>query len=224
MARIRDQHGYASEALAHFLKPQGMVLEVGCGKGRNLIYMANQKFKVVGIDINAEYLKKAKLAATKAKLAVTVVQADACKLPFKDSSFDCILCSEVLEHLKDPESCVSECRRILKGGGIATFACPTLNIPLKALIPVYRKLAGIPRHSYEEHLNVFSAKDLINMLKNYFDIIQIKYVEFLSVVERRLGVGYSLDDRLSSLSAKIPFLHYFSSGVWFKVRKRRRVN
>lgn len=213
MARLRDLDGYSSEVLAHFLKPRGMVLEVGCGEGRNLIWIAaNKELKVVGIDINAEYLKKA-------KSSVTVARADACKLPFKDSSFDCVLCSEVLEHLENPESCVNECRRILKEGGIAVFACPTLNIPLKFLIPIYRKLAGIPKHSHEEHLNVFSAKDIANILKNYFDILEIKYVEFLSVFERRLGIGYSFESSLSSVVAKIRPLRCLASGGWFRVCK-----
>lgn len=212
MARLRDLDGYSSEVLTHFLKPQGMVLEVGCGEGRNLIFIANKGLKVVGIDINDEYLKKA-------KSSVTVAQADARKLPFKDSSFDCVLCSEVLEHLEDPESCVNECRRILKEGGIAVFACPTLNIPLKFLIPIYRKLAGIPKHSHEEHLNVFSVKDIANILKNYFNILEIKYVEFLSVFERRLGIGYSLESGLSSVGAKIPPLRCLASGGWFRVCK-----
>jgi ubiquinone/menaquinone biosynthesis C-methylase UbiE len=214
MIRFRDDVGYSSELLFSFLQPQGTVLEIGCGEARNSIYMANRGFNVIGIDISIEYMKKA-------MLPIQTLQADAYCLPFKASSFDCILCSEVLEHLEHPEFCIKESYRVLRNGGVAVFACPTLNIPIKALIPIARKLAGIPLHSYQEHVHVFSEKQLSRMLSCYFDIIAVKHVEFLFVLQRRLGIGYSLESYLPSLSARFPLLHYFSGGAWLKVRKTK---
>lgn len=45
------------------------------------------------------------------------VMADAHVLPFKDESFEVILATEVLEHLKEPQKAIDEMRRVLKPGG-----------------------------------------------------------------------------------------------------------
>jgi len=39
------------------------------------------------------------------------------KMPFQDNKFEIILCTEVLEHLKNPSMAISEMRRVLKEGG-----------------------------------------------------------------------------------------------------------
>lgn len=45
------------------------------------------------------------------------IVGDAHALPFKDEEFGGIICTEVLEHLKDPRQAISEMKRVLKGGG-----------------------------------------------------------------------------------------------------------
>ena len=45
------------------------------------------------------------------------VVADAHKLPFKDHEFSLVLCTEVLEHLRDPRAAIAEMRRVLRPGG-----------------------------------------------------------------------------------------------------------
>jgi SAM-dependent methyltransferase len=52
--------------------------------------------------------------------------ADAHRLPLKPGSADCILCCEVLEHLKHPELCVQEMLRILKPRGTLILSIPFL--------------------------------------------------------------------------------------------------
>ncbi|NNE03526.1 MAG: class I SAM-dependent methyltransferase [Eudoraea sp.] len=52
------------------------------------------------------------------------VKADICNLPFKDNSFDVILCNHVLEHIPDDRKAMSELFRILKPGGWGIFQIP----------------------------------------------------------------------------------------------------
>jgi SAM-dependent methyltransferase len=47
-------------------------------------------------------------------------------LPFSNNSVDCILCCEVLEHIKDPRQCCNEIWRVLKPGGVAFISAPFL--------------------------------------------------------------------------------------------------
>lgn len=50
--------------------------------------------------------------------------ADVTETPLKTASVDCILCTEVLEHLKDPQGCVDEIYRLLRTDGLAFASMP----------------------------------------------------------------------------------------------------
>jgi len=52
------------------------------------------------------------------------VKADICNLPFKDNSYDVILCNHVLEHIPDDTKAMKELYRILKPGGMAILQIP----------------------------------------------------------------------------------------------------
>lgn len=52
------------------------------------------------------------------------IYADVTRTPIQPESVDCILCTEVLEHLKDPQACVDEMHRLLSTGGVALASVP----------------------------------------------------------------------------------------------------
>ena len=52
------------------------------------------------------------------------VKADICNLPFKENSFDVILCNHVLEHIPDDTKAMQELYRVLKPGGWGVFQIP----------------------------------------------------------------------------------------------------
>lgn len=54
------------------------------------------------------------------------VQSDAALLPFANDCFDVIICSELLEHVQDPPSVLSETYRVLRKGGILLICAPFL--------------------------------------------------------------------------------------------------
>lgn len=53
--------------------------------------------------------------------------ASADALPFEDGYFDCVICTEVLEHCRDPRAVVGEIHRILRPGGHAFVSTPFLH-------------------------------------------------------------------------------------------------
>ena len=61
------------------------------------------------------------------------IVGDAADMPFEDSSYEVIICSEVFEHLPDPQKVVGELRRVLKPGGLLVlttrFAFPVHDAP-----------------------------------------------------------------------------------------------
>lgn len=52
------------------------------------------------------------------------IRAAAASLPFKDVSFDTVICTELLEHILKPAACLAEIRRVLKNGGRLYISVP----------------------------------------------------------------------------------------------------
>jgi SAM-dependent methyltransferase len=58
------------------------------------------------------------------RTTVPNIYADVTRTPFVDRSVDCILCTEVLEHLPNPQACVDEMYRLLGDGGVVFASTP----------------------------------------------------------------------------------------------------
>ena len=108
------------------------VLDLGCGVGRHVITAYTLKdVQSIGIDLSHDDLKTASERFTsefeeKGNQAKSfgLSVANGLSLPFADHSFDKIICSEVLEHIPDYKSVLSEINRVLKPGGILAASVP----------------------------------------------------------------------------------------------------
>ena len=74
-------------------------LDVGCGFGRNAIFMAKNDFNVWGFDLSEHsvHLTKQKAVEQNVELKEIVV-SDMLKMPYEDNSFDCLLAMNVISH------------------------------------------------------------------------------------------------------------------------------
>jgi ubiquinone/menaquinone biosynthesis C-methylase UbiE len=95
------------------------ILDNGCGSALMSRELAGSGHSVVGLDISNELLKR---VATTANLQLVV--GDSENLPFDNSVFDCVICSEVLEHIKDNQPAIKEIRRVMKEDGFAVISVP----------------------------------------------------------------------------------------------------
>lgn len=92
------------------------VLDAGCGEGRWTGYLSSHAKKVIGIDSSPASIKKAKRNVPGARFFV----GDLTRLPFKDSSFDVVFLSLVLQHIVDEtrfQKAVQELARVTRPGG-----------------------------------------------------------------------------------------------------------
>jgi SAM-dependent methyltransferase len=85
------------------------VLDVGCSGGGYVEYLSNAGFQVVGLERYEEFLKTAKGKTSRG----AYVQGDAEALPFRDKTFDCTYCFDVLEHVDD-KLAIQEFARVTK--------------------------------------------------------------------------------------------------------------
>lgn len=104
------------------------ILDAGCGSGRHICEAFRlQGPLVVGMDLKIEECMRTKAMLTlmdKGEDGWSVAQADLANLPFKDASFDIVICSEVLEHINDYSSVINELTRVLKDGGEMVVTVP----------------------------------------------------------------------------------------------------
>ena len=95
----------------HVLNPS-TILDVGCGEGFALerIRTAGIGEVLEGIDVRSDAIDVGRTLHSKLTLRI----GNAYQLPYTDAAFDLVLCSEVLEHLDDPERALAELRRVAK--------------------------------------------------------------------------------------------------------------
>jgi SAM-dependent methyltransferase len=112
------------------LPPGSTVLDAGCGTGRHLRALAMLPgLKIVGVD-RSEKDTSAALQSLRDMRSYAlstdyqVVSGDISALPFDDGAFDCVICSEVLEHIPDHESALAELVRVLKPQGHLVLSVP----------------------------------------------------------------------------------------------------
>ena len=98
------------------------IIELGCGDGSlGAAIKSRQKCRVVGIEID----KRA--AAIARKRLDDVYCGDATEiLPILDEKFDCVVGSEIVEHVDDPWSLLAELRRIAKPDGRLILSIPNI--------------------------------------------------------------------------------------------------
>jgi ubiquinone/menaquinone biosynthesis C-methylase UbiE len=114
------------------VRPDDLVLDLGCGFGRHAYEFARRGASIVALDAGAEEVAqvRATLGAMSdegeigATSKVGVVQGDALHLPFEDGTFDRVICSEVLEHIPDDEAAMAELSRVLAPEGTMAITVP----------------------------------------------------------------------------------------------------
>lgn len=102
------------------------VLEVACGAGQGLGYLQEKAKRVVGGDIDKDIVKCAQNYYQK---RVDILQFDAHNFPFEDNSFDVVILFEAIYYLSQPEKFLSECRRVLRKGGVVLFCSANKDRP-----------------------------------------------------------------------------------------------
>jgi demethylmenaquinone methyltransferase/2-methoxy-6-polyprenyl-1,4-benzoquinol methylase len=126
------------------LRPGQRALDVAGGTGDLSIGMAKQvgpSGLVLLTDINGEMLARGRDRLLDAGLVdnVRVLQANAERLPFRDSSFDCVTIGFGLRNVTDKAAALADMRRVLKPGGqllVLEFSQPVVPL-LKPLYDLY---------------------------------------------------------------------------------------
>jgi 2-polyprenyl-3-methyl-5-hydroxy-6-metoxy-1,4-benzoquinol methylase len=108
------------------------VLDVGCGNGVISRSLGEQGFKVRGIDVSEKAIAKAKALNTFPNVRFEVVSAE--QLVAEGSRYYAVICSEVLEHLSNPDKLLNVLYQSLQPEGILIVTVPNGNGPRELLV------------------------------------------------------------------------------------------
>lgn len=160
------------------IKDGERVLDVGCGEGRHSWEACKRNDCLIcALDLDEANLKKAHYALylmeqqgeTRGKWLLA--RGNITRLPFKDASFDKVICSEVLEHIPDDLQGIKELVRVLKDDG-------TLAISVPSYLPetICWKLSGDYHGKPGGHIRIYKASEIISKLQqNNLDIYAVRH-------------------------------------------------
>jgi ubiquinone/menaquinone biosynthesis C-methylase UbiE/uncharacterized protein YneR len=135
-----------------------VVLDIGCGSGYGDALLARESRRIYGLDNSEEAIFYAKKNYGDKRTFFIV--GDACSVPFKDSSFDTIICFEVIEHILDHDGLIKEVYRLLKDEGEFLISTPEKSYTSKIIQNPY-------------HIKELYYKEFKHLLQKYFAHVEI---------------------------------------------------
>ncbi len=136
-----------------------LILDAGCGNGWLAQYFLNKNKKIISMDISIENPLKALQSFPGENHAA--LTADVFHLPLKNNSVDCIVASEIIEHVYDPNLFVKKLVDILKPGGKLIITTP-YNEKIEYFLCVHCNLPT-PKNA---HLHSFNKKNITAILNH----------------------------------------------------------
>lgn len=130
-----------------------VILDVGCGNGWVSKKLIPTGRKVISMDISTENPVKAVREVQHKNHAGLI--ADAYNIPLKEDSIDCIIASEVLEHVQDPKTFITHLIKLLKHDGKLIITMP-YNEKIEYYLCVHCN-RPTPKHA---HLHSFNENNI----------------------------------------------------------------
>jgi 2-polyprenyl-3-methyl-5-hydroxy-6-metoxy-1,4-benzoquinol methylase len=141
------------------VRPNLQILDAGSGWANYADLMATRNgAQVVKVDLSEVAI--ARLAQSSHSPNVQMVVGDLTSLPYKDSSFDLVICSQVLEHIPDDVTALRELARVLKPGGQLVVAVPNC---LRDMAPLFHRL----EREFDEsgHIHEYCASQIRSLVE-----------------------------------------------------------
>jgi 2-polyprenyl-3-methyl-5-hydroxy-6-metoxy-1,4-benzoquinol methylase len=137
------------------------VVDLGCGDGGASLFCLRQNAEVTAVDFNKDKLNELQEKAKKIDKEIKTIVADAHELPLEDTVANRIICTEVLEHLTNPQAALNELYRIGEPDCLYFLSVPHIDSE-----NAQKKL--VPSHYFERpnHIHIFSEEEFTLMVES----------------------------------------------------------
>jgi SAM-dependent methyltransferase len=152
------------------LRAGSCLLEIGCGAGNLLLQATVAGSYPVALDLSMQALTFVRSRLEEAQSGPEAPSGFGCaqaigeSLPFPEETFDCILLSEVIEHLEVPEISIGEAARVLCPGGRLLITTPNYRSFWPLMEWAVDRLNMAPKMAGEQHISRFHPSALKKML------------------------------------------------------------
>lgn len=183
---------YSIEVMKRLLTPGARVLDTGCGNGKLLAPLERAGFAVTGIDLSRDALLSIKSEHH------GLIEGDVINLPFKDGTFDAVVCHDVLQHLMESErvEAIMEMKRALADRGVLfleVFGKEDMRYGGEEVEQdTFRRQSGIIYH-------YFTEREVICLLEG-FEVLGVEN----TVTEKTFSGEKYVRHRISAVSQKKP--------------------
>lgn len=145
---------------------QGHTLDVGCGSS---VILQSLNF-AVGLDVSRPKLRYMQ------RSGVPLVCGSIASLPFRGASFDCVVCSQVIEHVPAEPAIFDELLRVLRPNGLLILGTPDYaTIGWRVIEPLYGM--AVPGAYHAEHISPYTRQRLFELARSHdLDVVQYRYV------------------------------------------------
>lgn len=151
------------------------VLDVGCGTGTILSRLSqNENLTLAGVDLSGEMLN---IARQKLNEKVELKIGDSEQLPWRNNSFEAIICTDSFHHYPEPEKVLSEMVRVLGPNGYLIIGDPWMISP-------FRQISNLTlKYSKDGDYKIYSKAEISKLLlKSGFNSISWKKVNNSSFI------------------------------------------
>ena len=207
------------------------VLDIGSSTGIIDNFLSKKFKRVVGIDIDKKAIKFAQKNFKRKNLRFEL--GDAMKLNFTKNSFNIVICTQIYEHVPDPNKLFAEIYHVLKPGGVCYLSGPNrlwpwephYDLPFLSWLPKpvanqYVKIFGKANEYYETPLTPWELKKLIS---------KFKVIDYTAkILKNPSAYGYSnkwLNYMKPITTILSPLLIYLTPTVfWLLIKPQKKLN
>ncbi len=201
--------------LRPYLRPGARVLEIGCCDAKNFTYLSTYAagLRYVGLDLDYENLRKARDCG----VAVLAADLEHAGLPLK-ATFDIIVITEVLEHVRDPGNLLKRLAPLMKPDGVILISLPHEYNLISCFRCLFRR--GIDDNALtakDKHLHFPTIAQSVAFIEQHLTIVRMEFWSSGGGVLNRF-LRYFPDSWFMALARISPSL--FSRGIIFLCRQR----